>query len=96
MRKWTPSIGVLTDEVLFTAPARADLEQIFSYIAQDNPSAAGRQLIDRAKALAQTPYAGREVDEPNARVIVVSGLRYFIFYEVADNEINITYPAYIA
>jgi plasmid stabilization system protein ParE len=55
-------------------------------ISRDNPAAASRvvtRLLDRAMELAQAPYQGREVDEPNARVIVVPRFRYFIFYTIA-------------
>jgi plasmid stabilization system protein ParE len=47
--------------------------------------------IDRAMALANTPYQGREVDEPNVRVIVVPRFRYFIFYTIDGDEIHITH-----
>ena len=60
--------------VRFTRPARDDLDRIYDYISKDNPAAASRvvtRLIDRAMDLMQAPYQGREVDEPNARVIVV-------------------------
>ena len=81
-------------KVRFTRPARDDLDGIFKYIAKDNPAAASRvvtHLIDRALALDQSPYQGREVDEPNARVIIVPRFRYFIFYTVEGDEIHITH-----
>jgi plasmid stabilization system protein ParE len=48
-------------------------------------------LIDHAMALEHSPYQGREVDEPNARVIVVPRYRYFIFYTIDGDEIHITH-----
>jgi toxin ParE1/3/4 len=57
-------------KVRLTRPALDDLERIQVYISKDNPAAASRvvtRLIDRAMELAQAPYRGREVDEPNAR-----------------------------
>jgi plasmid stabilization system protein ParE len=80
--------------VRFTRPARDDLDCIYDYISKDDPAAASRvvtRLIDRAMDLAQAPYQGREVDEPNARVIVVPRFRYFIFYTVVGDEIHITH-----
>jgi toxin ParE1/3/4 len=80
--------------VRFTLPARADLEAIYSYISKTDPVAASTivaRLIDRAEDLGATPFEGREVDEPNARVIIVPRLRYFIFYAVADAEVQITH-----
>ena len=80
--------------VRFTLPAQADLQKIHAYISQDNPIAASRvvaRLIESARSLGETPYEGRETDEPNARVIVVPMLRYFIFYTVAGDEVHITH-----
>jgi toxin ParE1/3/4 len=81
-------------KVRFTRPARDDLDEIFNHIAKDNPAAASRvvtHLIDRALALDQSPHQGREVDEPNARAIIVPRFRYFIFYTVEGGEIHITH-----
>jgi toxin ParE1/3/4 len=81
-------------KVRFTRPAQADLDRIYAYVSRDNPQEASRlvaRLIERAQALADTPYEGRETDEPNARVIVVPDLRYFIFYTISDDEVQITH-----
>jgi addiction module RelE/StbE family toxin len=80
--------------VRFTRPAHKDLRAIFAYVSQDNPEQASRliaQLIERAWALGENPYEGRETDEPNARVIVVPKLRHFIFYSVETGEVHITH-----
>jgi len=80
--------------VRFTRPAQADLESIYAYISQTNPVAASAvvtRLIGRAMDLGRTPFEGREVDEPNARVIIVPRLRYFIFYTIDDDEIHVTH-----
>jgi addiction module RelE/StbE family toxin len=81
-------------KVRFTQPALDDLRRIHDYISKDNPIAASRvvtRLIDRSMALAQAPHQGREVDEPDARVIVVPRFRYFIFYMIDGDEIKITH-----
>lgn len=81
-------------KVRITRPALDDLEHIHAYISKDNPIAASRvvtRLIDRAMQLGHAPYQGREVDEPNARVIVVPRFRYFIFYTIEDDEVHITH-----
>jgi toxin ParE1/3/4 len=80
--------------VRFTLPAQADLQSIYDYVSKDNPIAASRlvaSLIEHARALADAPYEGRATDEPNARVIVVPRLRYFIFYTTGNDEIHITH-----
>jgi plasmid stabilization system protein ParE len=81
-------------KVRLTRPAFDDLHRIYAYISQDSPAAASRvvtRLIDRALALEHAPYQGREVDEPNTRVVVVPRFRYFIFYTIAADEIHITH-----
>jgi toxin ParE1/3/4 len=80
--------------VRFTRTAQRDLAQIHDYISQDSPTIASRfvaRLIERARELAEQPFAGRETDEPNVRVIVAPRLRYFIFYTVTADEIRITH-----
>jgi toxin ParE1/3/4 len=80
--------------VRFTRPAQADLQQIYLYLSGDSPKAAARvvtTLIERARALGDVPFEGRATDEPDARVIVVPQLRYFIFYTIDNNEVHITH-----
>jgi len=80
--------------VRFTRPAQADLDGIYAYISRDNPHAASRlvaQLIGRAEALGDTPYEGCATDEPNALVLTIPRLRYFIFYTMAGDEVHITH-----
>jgi len=81
-------------KVRFTRLALDDLRRIYDYISKDNPVAASRvvtRLIDRSLALAHAPYQGREVDEPNGRVIVVPRFRYFVFYSIEGDEVHITH-----
>ena len=81
-------------KVRFTRPAQADLKRIFDYVSQENPSEASRlvtRLMERALAIGNSPSAGLETDEPNARVVVVPNLRYFIFYTIARDEVQITH-----
>jgi plasmid stabilization system protein ParE len=81
-------------KVRVTRPALDDLERIHAHISKDNPVAASRvvtHLLDRAMDLAHSPYQGREVDEPNARVMVVPRFRYFIFYTIERDEVHITH-----
>ena len=81
-------------KVRLTRLAFDDLQRIYDFISRDSPAAASRvvtRLIDRALNLEYAPYQGREVDEPNARVIVVPRFRYFIFYAIDGDEIHITH-----
>lgn len=80
--------------VRFTRPAQADLQQIYAYVSKENPTEASHvvaRLVERARNLGSSPNEGRATDEPNARVIVVPRLRYFIFYTVEGDEVQITH-----
>jgi toxin ParE1/3/4 len=80
--------------VRFTRTAQRDLAQIHAYISQDSPTVASRfvaRLVERARELADHPFAGRETDEPDVRVIAAPRLRYLIFYTVTVDEILIAH-----
>ncbi len=65
-------------------PAIADLAEIVSYIARDNPDAAralGNNLLDAALSLAQTPYKGSRYQTlPGIRKLTLRPFK--IFYRV--------------
>jgi plasmid stabilization system protein ParE len=49
-------------KIVWAEPARLDLREIFAYIAQENPSAARRLLIEikeKAVLLQENPLLGR-------------------------------------
>ena len=81
--------------VIRTSAAKADLAEIWSYIAADNPKAADKLLreIDAAFTLiAQSPEIGFAVDD------IKPGLRckpvkrdYLIFYQVIASDIYIAH-----
>lgn len=75
-------------QIQITAPAIADLAEIVSYIAQDNPDAAaavGNNLLDAALRLAETPHKGSSYRR-------LSGIRkltvrpFKIFYRVNETR----------
>ena len=65
-------------------PAIADLAEIVSYIAQDNPDAAktlGNNLLDAALSLAETPRKGSSYQKlPDIRKLTLRPFK--IFYRV--------------
>ena len=72
--------------VEFTGPAIADLAEIVSYIAQDNPAAAkslGNNLLDAALSLGTTPFKGTRYQKL-AGVRKVTLPPFKIFYRVND------------
>ncbi|MCL2640198.1 MAG: type II toxin-antitoxin system RelE/ParE family toxin [Phycisphaerales bacterium] len=71
----------------------SDLEEIWNFIAQDNPIAANRvieQILDVFRRLADTPRMGRQREE------LAAGLRshpfgnYIILYKIRGEYIEIT------
>ena len=72
--------------VRFSEFAIADLEDIAEYIGQDSEETA-RRIINRLEgacfALRDFPELGTQSEVPNARKLIVPGLRHKIIYEVA-------------
>ncbi len=72
--------------------ALADLDEIFSYVAQHNRDAAARLVArfeDVAARIATSPYIGQASAKPRFRRFPVGN--YLIVYEVAENEVIIHY-----
>lgn len=73
-----------------TATARAEVSEILSYIAKDNPNAAGRvaSAINRTfDWIARWPTASPVVRGPKMRSKLVIGYQYRVFYIVEADEI---------
>jgi toxin ParE1/3/4 len=74
-------------KVAFTETALAKVEEIFAYVAAQNPPAADRivarieQVISR---IGEFPHMGHSVDEPDVRIVPVGRFPYLIFYAVTD------------
>jgi len=76
----------------FGRGALADLDEIFAYIAHDNPSAAARlvaRIENAAKRIAQSPYIGEATSRARFRRWPVGN--YLIVYEVTRDEAIIHY-----
>jgi toxin ParE1/3/4 len=81
----------------YSRGALADLEEIFSYIARDNPRAAARlvqRIEDIAALIAKHPYIGVVARKPFLRVFPIG--RYLIVYEVGLDEVIIQYVRHSA
>jgi toxin ParE1/3/4 len=79
-------------EARITEQARADLDQLWDYIAERNEAAADRLLDNILKAArlhASFPQMGRQRDElaPDLRSFVVSP--YVVFYRPAGDTIEV-------
>jgi toxin ParE1/3/4 len=72
--------------------ALSDLDEIFAYIAEQNPAAAAQLVarIEEAAALiATSPYLGEITRNPRFRRFPVGN--YLIVYEVAETEVIVYY-----
>ena len=72
--------------------ARADLDEIWSYIAQDNPEAADkfiRAIVSRFPALAARPELGRMREELSPRLRSFPIGRYVVFYRPMETGVEI-------
>ena len=72
--------------------ALADLDEIFAYIAADNPDAAARlvaRIEDVAARIAASPYIGQATRKSGFRRFPVGN--YLIVYEVGTDEVIIHY-----
>jgi toxin ParE1/3/4 len=75
-----------------SAAAEEDLKDIWAYVAENNPEAAGRlikEITRRFALLRDNPHAGREQDKllVNLRSFVVKN--YFIFYLPFEGGVEI-------
>jgi toxin ParE1/3/4 len=75
-----------------SAEARSDLDEIWLYIAHDNPDAADkyiRAIVSRFVTLASMPQMGRERPElsPGLRSFVVG--HHVIFYRLIDGGVEV-------
>lgn len=75
------------DELIWTDAALQDLDDIGSYIALDNSSAAAnivRRIVETVSALAYHPKLGRVGRDPSTREVVVSGTPYIAVYRLRE------------
>ncbi|MGC2239184.1 MAG: type II toxin-antitoxin system RelE/ParE family toxin [Pyrinomonadaceae bacterium] len=78
--------------VQLSASARADLEEIYSYIAGDNAGAADKitlEMLEKFRLLAGNSMLGRARHELMVNLRSFSHRRYIIFYFPIDDGIEI-------
>ena len=72
--------------------ARADLDDIWLYIAQDDPEAADRfirAIVSRFPKLASMPYMGRAREELSAGLRSFPVQKYVIFFRPLEGGVEI-------
>ncbi len=78
--------------IVWTEPAVRDLASARAYIAQDNPSAARRQVervISAVTGLLRFPEIGRPGRRPGTRELVVNRTPYIVAYRLHGDVIEI-------
>lgn len=76
----------------YTTRAKADLGEIFDYVAQDNPRAAARiiaKIRNNLTSLATNPSLGRPGRVDGTRELVIAHFPYVAAYRLLENEIQI-------
>lgn len=79
-------------EIVWSPLARARLEEIRAYVAQDKPGAAERlatRIVAVVEALRAHPYLGRAGAEPGIRELILGGTPYIILYRVRGKRVVI-------
>lgn len=76
----------------YTLPALADLSSILDYIAANSPRGASsvqRRVQEIVDLLLTHPHSGLRTDDRTIRRLSTPPYPYYVFYEVADQEIVI-------
>lgn len=79
-------------KIVWTEPARQNLREIFSYIAEENPWAARALLADikeRVGVLVDQPQLGRVGRVEGTRELVLAGTSYILPYRVKESQTQI-------
>jgi toxin ParE1/3/4 len=73
----------------YRAHALGDIEEIYRYLEQRNPTAARnvlRTIYAGIHIVAERPYASQRTDDPEVRVKVMRRYRYKIFYRIVEDD----------
>ncbi len=77
-------------KVRYTATALSEIEDILTYIAKDNPSAAQRMsvtILATIDRVVEFPHIAIESNLVGVRVAPVLPYRYLIFFSFIDSEL---------
>jgi toxin ParE1/3/4 len=79
-------------KVRFSASARADIQSIYDFIAQENPKIAARivgAIEQSTLRLGDFPLSGRRGAVDTTREMVITRLPYIVVYRLNDDSIEI-------
>ena len=85
-------------QIIWTGPALADRNKIYSYVETHNPRAAlalDQKFAEKAQILTRHPYIGRPSATPDTRELVVHP-NYVLFYTVDPAIIRIIRLKHVA
>jgi toxin ParE1/3/4 len=71
--------------IIWTAPAGAQLAEVYAYIFESNPGAAENQIqmvVNAARNLSEYPEIGRPGRRRGTRELVISGTPYIVVYRI--------------
>jgi toxin ParE1/3/4 len=77
-------------KIHYTETALAEIEEILTYIAKDNPNAAFRvslTIIATIGRVAEFPHTAVETDVPGVRVAPTLPYRYLVFFTVTGDAL---------
>jgi len=78
--------------LIWTRPALADLDAMFTYVAKDDRDLAERLTFEmeaRVRTLADYPEIGRPGRADGTRELVITGTPYILPYRVRDGRVEI-------
>src|SRR5436309_6789147 len=78
--------------IFWSPTARADLQHIEAYIAEQNPRAAAKvaqAILTGVEGLQRFPGIGRAGRVPDTRELVISGTPYIVPYRVIGQRLDI-------
>jgi toxin ParE1/3/4 len=79
-------------EIVWSPLARARLQEIREYVAQDKPMAAERlaiRIVAVVEALRNYPHLGRVGAQPGTRELIIGRTPYIVLYKVHGQRIVI-------
>jgi plasmid stabilization system protein ParE len=80
-------------EIVWSALARARLQEIRAFVARDKPEAAARlatRIVAVVENLREHPYLGRAGAEPGVRELVIGGTPYIVLYHIQASRVIVS------
>lgn len=80
-------------EIVWSPQARARLQEIHAYVANDKPEAAARlaiRIVAVVEALRDHPHLGRVGGDPATRELVIGGTPYIVLCRVHRDRVVIS------